>query len=105
MKYLIKESQIDKLVYKYLDDLNLYMIEDGGDYYFWESKGSWESGEYVLISVHHNHNDGFISSDLLVEVSSFFNLELDNSLDIIGDWVRIKINTDVHKFYSDYGAD
>lgn len=104
MKYLIKESQIDKLVYKYLDDLNLYMIEDGGDYYFWESKGSWESGEYVLIAVHYK-NSGFISSKLLVEVSSFFNFGLEDSLDIIGDWVRTKFDFDINKFYSDYGAD
>ena len=105
MKYIITESQINKLVYKYLNDLDLYMVEDRGDYYFWGSKESWNSGEYVLISVHRNHNDGFISSNLLVEVSSFFNLGLDDSLDIIGDWVRTKINTDVHKFYSDYVSD
>ena len=105
MKFIITESKLTNLVFDYLDGLDLYMVEDREDYYFWESKKSWKSGEYVLISVHRSHNDGFISSNLLVEVSSFFSLELDDSLDIIGDWVRTKINTDVYKFYSDYGAD
>ena len=105
MKYIITESKLTNIIFDYLNGQDLYMVEDEGDYYFWGSKESWNSGEYVLISVHRNHNDGFISSNLLVEVSSFFNLGLDDSLDIIGDWVRTKINTDVHKFYSDYVSD
>ena len=34
MKYLITESQLDNVIYIYLDNLNLYKIEDRGDYYY-----------------------------------------------------------------------
>ncbi len=32
MKYLITESQLGNIIYKYLDNLDLYKVEDKGDY-------------------------------------------------------------------------
>ena len=103
MKYLITESQRDKMVFKYLNLLDLYMIEHKGDYIFWTSEEAWRSGDYsnVLISAHRRHNDCFISSDLLEQVSSFFSFELKESLDIIGEWVKSKVDFDINYFYSD----
>jgi len=105
MKYIITESQINKLVYKYLNDLDLYMIEDRGDYYFWSSKESWRNNDYVVISATHKREDCFISSGLLVEISSFFSLDLNSTLKIIGKWVETKVDFEITYPYSDYGAD
>ena len=104
MKYLITESQIDKIVYKYFNDLDLYMIEDKGDYYFYTSKLSWSHGEYPIIAYHKNHDDCFISSDILTEVAEFFSLSLTRSLMIIAKWVEGKIGIEIKYPYSDYGA-
>jgi hypothetical protein len=46
-----------------------------------------------------------VSSDLLVEVATVFSLELTDSLNIIGEWVKTQIDFDIKGFFSDYGAD
>jgi len=104
MKYLITESQIDKIVYKYLNDLDLYMIEDKGDYYFYTSKLSWSHSEYPIIAYHKNHDDCFISSSILTEIAGFFSLDLTTSLNVIDNWVENKLGFKTGYAYSDYGA-
>ena len=104
MKYLITESQLDNIIYKYLDSLNLYKLEDRGDYYFWKSKESWNRSDYVVISATHKRKDCFISSGLLVEISSFFSLDLNSALTIISKWVETKVDFEITYPYSDYGA-
>ena len=103
MKYLITESQLDNIIYIYLDNLNLYKIEDRGDYYFWKSKESWNRNDYVVISASRKRKDCFVSSDLLSEISTFFSLDLESALLIIGKWVETKVNFEINYHYSDYG--
>ena len=105
MKYLITESRLDKVIFKYLDNLNLYKIEYIGDYYFWRSKESWYINDYVLISASRKRKDCFVVSDLLSEISSFFSLDLESALLIISKWVETKVNFEITYHYSDYGAD
>ena len=104
MKYLITESQLGNIIYKYLDNLNLYMVEYHGDYIFWSSKESWSKSGNVLISVHRSNKDCFISSDLVSEISTFFSLDMSTVLLLIGGWVSTKVGFDVGYPYSDYGA-
>jgi hypothetical protein len=105
MKYLITESQLDNIIFNYLDSLDLYMVKYEGDYIFWDSKESWKSSGRVLISTHRSHKDCFVNSDFVVEISTFFSLGLEESLNIIGEWVKPKVDFDINYFYSDYGAD
>ena len=105
MKYLITESQIDKVIFKYLNNLDLYMIEDKGDYYFYTSNLSWGHSEYPIIAYHKNHDDCFISSSILTEVAEFFSLDLESSLFIIAKWVENKLGIEASKPYSDYDGD
>jgi hypothetical protein len=105
MKYLITESQIDKIVYKYLNGLDLYIIEDKGDYYFYTSKLSWSRGEFAIIAYHKNHDDCFISSSILTEIAGFFSLDLTTSLNVIDNWVENKLGFKTGYSYSDYGSD
>ena len=105
MKYLITESQFDKIIFKYLDMQNFYKMRYAKGYIFWESKEVWESGGNILISAYRDRNEGFVNSDLLVEVASIFSLGLNDSLDVIGEWVKTQIDFDIEDFFSDYGAD
>ena len=105
MKYIITESKLTNIIFDYLNDLDLYMVEDRGDYYFWESKESWNNNGYFVIYATHKRKDCFISSDLLVEVSSFFNLELEVALVIINKWVETKVGFGPLYPISDYGSD
>lgn len=105
MKFIITESKLTNLVFDYLDGLDLYMIEYHGDYIFWSSEESWLNSGNVLISTHRSHNDCFISSDLVSEISNFFNLDMNSALLLISGWVSGKVRFDVGYPYSDYGAD
>ena len=106
MKYLITESQLDNIIYIYLDNLNLYKnAEYRGDYYFWKSKESWNRNDYVVISASRKRKDCFVSSDLLSEISTFFSLDLESALSIISKWVETKVDFEITYPYSDYAAD
>ena len=98
MKFIITESKLTNLVFDYLDSKDLYMTEYGDSFLFFESN----SPGPILISVYRGRYDGYINSDLVSEVSRFFSLEMNLSLEIIGDWVNTKIDFHVDEFYSDY---
>jgi len=102
MKYLITQSQLDKIIFRYLDKRGLYKMGYDKGYVFWESKESWESGGYIIITANRDRSDCFVSSDLLVEVATMFSLELSNCLDIVGEWINTQIDFNVEYFFSDY---
>ena len=101
MKFIITESKLTNLIFDYLNGLDLYMVEHGDSFLFFES----DSPGPILVAAYRGRYDGFISSDLVSEVSSFFSLGMNVSLEIIGRWVNTKIDFTVDEFYSDYGAD
>jgi hypothetical protein len=105
MKYLITESQLDSIIFRYLNMQNFYKIRYDKGYIFWESKEIWESGGNILINANRERSECFVNSDLLVEVASIFSLELNDSLNVIGEWVKTQIDFDIEDFFSDYGAD
>ena len=82
MKYLITESQLDRVIFKYLDNQDFILIDNGDKIYFINSEGD----EYAQIR--YDMGDGwcFINENLLEEVSSFFSLE--DSNEVIGGWVE-----------------
>lgn len=104
MKYIITESQIDNIVFKYLNTQDFYHREDGGGYYFFESERSYKDNQYAKIVYDYMSEDCFISSDILIEVAEFFSLSLTRSLMIIAKWVGSKIGIEIKYPYSDYGA-
>ena len=101
MKFIITDSKLGNIIFKFLDNLNLNMIEYGDSFMFFES----DSSGPILVSTYRGRYDGYINSDLVVGVSEFFSLNMNISLEIIGRWVNTKIDFPVEEFYSDYGAD
>jgi hypothetical protein len=84
---------------------NFYKIRYDKGYIFWESKEVWENGGNISITANRERSECFVNSDLLVEVASMFGLELNDSLNVIGAWIKTQIDFDIAEFFSDYGAD
>ena len=84
MKYLITESQREKVIFRYLDNQDFIPIEKGDKIYFANSEGD----EYAQIR--YDKSDGwcYISWKLVDEISSFFSLDESDSEQVIGRWVE-----------------
>ena len=99
MKYLITESQREKLIFKYLDNQDFIQIEKGNKIYFVNSEGD----EYAQIR--YDKDDGWcgIYYKLIDEISSFFSLEQNDSEKVIGRWVentlQMRVTNTVWRFF------
>ena len=84
MKYLITESQLDKVIFRYLDNQDFIQIVKGNRIYFVNSESD------AFAQIRYNKNDGacFISYKLVKEISSFFSLQRSDSEEVIGRWVE-----------------
>ena len=84
MKYLITESQFDKVVFKYLDNQDFIQIERKDKIYFVNSEGD----EYAQIRFDKDDGWCMIYYELVNEISSFFSMEESDSKEVIGRWVE-----------------
>jgi hypothetical protein len=84
MKYLITESQINKVIFKYLDYQDFIRIDKGNKIFFVNSEGD----EYAQIRF--DKDDGWcgVYWKLIKEISSFFSMDEDDSKYVIGRWVE-----------------
>ena len=92
MKYLITESQFDKVIFKYLNNQDFIQIERDGNIYFVNSEGD----EYAKIRYDKSDKWCYINIDLIKEISSFFSLQRSDSKEVISMWVentlQMKVN-------------
>jgi hypothetical protein len=91
MKYLIKESQIDKVIFKYLDNQDFIKIERPDGIYFVNS----EEDEYGQIVYIKNKSWCVIYINLIEEISNFFSMDISDSKKIIGRWVENALQMEV----------
>jgi len=85
MKYLITESQLDKVVFHYLDNQNFIQIKRGSAIYFANSEG----GEYIDSSIEYfKGGECVIIFELIDEIKDFFSIEFDSSKYVIARWVE-----------------
>jgi hypothetical protein len=84
MKYLITESQLDKIIFKYLDNQDFIQIERSNGIYFVNSEGD----KYAQIKF--DKDDGWcgIYYELIGEISAFFSMKESDSKQVIGRWVE-----------------
>ena len=84
MKFLITESKLDSIVFKYLDNQDFIKIEKSNMIYFVNS----ESDKYAQIR--YDKSDGWcgINYKLIEEISAFFSLQRYDSMEVIGRWVE-----------------
>jgi len=90
MKYLIKESQLNKVVFRYLDSQDYNITKIGASIYF-----SYPEDEFAQIQYGGNHSNNelcFIKKGLIESVSSFFSLNSYQSTRVVGQWVKKTLN-------------
>lgn len=105
MKLIIPESKLDRLVYRYLDMKNFYILETSFSYQFYKSKQSMDDGEYSIITFSLKDKDCFYSSNLIKDVSLFFSIPTSETMYLIEKWVENKLGVVIAYSYSDFGAD
>ena len=84
MKYLITESQFDKVIFKYLDNQDFIQIEKDDRIYFANSEGD----EYAQIRFDKKNGFCYIYYKLIKEISTFFSMEESDSKQVIDRWVE-----------------
>ena len=101
MKYIITESKLNQVIFKYLDNQNFIQIEKNGSIYFINSEGD-EYGQ-----IRYDKEDGWcgIYYKLIEDISSFFSLQEYDSKQVIGRWVENTLQVRVTNTPSDIDAD
>lgn len=91
MKYIITESQREKLVFKYLDRQNFYVTNFTTDFNFYnrEDIENRNFDSKIIISTHKKEYC-FMDVDFVNTISNFFSLDRGDAMNIIGDWVESK---------------
>ena len=84
MKYLITESQFDKVIFKYLDNQDFIRIEINDRIFFVNSEGD----EYAQIRFDKEDGWCYIYYKLINEISTFFSMQDSDSEQVIGKWVE-----------------
>jgi hypothetical protein len=90
MKYLITESQINNLIFIYLDNQDFIQIERNDAIYFVNS----ERDGFAQIKYDMEDGRCFIYYNLIEEISSFFSIDESDSKQLIIRWVEntLKMN-------------
>ena len=87
MKYLITKSQFDNIVFKYLDNQDFVVIKMKNRLYYVNSEGD----EYAQVRYHPKDRWCTINYDLVDEVSKFFSLNYEDSINLINKWIENKL--------------
>ena len=85
------KTQLDKVIFKYLDNQGFVQINKGKRIYFVNSEGD----EYGIIRYDINKGRCYIKYKLIVEISNFFSLQDSDSQQVIGRWVENTLQTKV----------
>ena len=83
MRYIITESQLDRMIFKYLDNKDFVTINLGPNIFFSDSEDSSES----QITYDKSAKSCYVSRELIKEMSNFFDLSVQDTVNVIGEWV------------------
>jgi hypothetical protein len=105
MKYIITESKLENIIFKYLDSKDLYLLSTVNSRHFFYSRKSIDDGEYPIISYDNKNKDCFVSSAFVEDVCSLFSIDPEYSLKVISEWVGNKLDVEIESYNSDFDAD
>jgi len=105
MKYIITESKLENIIFKYLDMKDLYLLSMVNSHHFFYSRKSIDDGGYPIISYDKKNKDCFVSSTFAEDVCSLFSIDPEYSLKVISEWVGNKLDVEIESYNSDFGAD
>lgn len=90
MKYIITESQLNKVIFRYLDNQNFVKIKKDKEICFLYSPDDlWAVMKYIRGKL-------IINDDLTREIESFFSVDQDDAEILIRDWVSKEIGKDIN---------
>ena len=95
MKYLITDSQLDKVIFKYLDNQDFIQIETDDNIYFTNS----ESDKHAQVRYDKRNGVCYIYWKLIQEISHFFSIEYYDSELVIGRWSQNSLQMKVSETY------
>ena len=87
MKYLITESQLDRVIFKYLDNQDFIVIKMKNRLYYVNSEGD----EYAQVRYHPKDRWCTIHYDLVEEIGNLFSLDTYQSIGVINKWIENKL--------------
>jgi len=89
MKVLLTESQLDKVILRYLDNQNFIKVKKDEEICFLYSPDDlWAVMKYM-------RNKLIINKDLTTEIESFFSIDEDDAEISIKDWVSKEIGKNI----------
>ena len=91
MKYLITESQLDRVIFRYLNSQNFIQIETSSNIFFVNS----EDDEHAQIRYNKKNSVCQINLNLIEDISVLFSLDEVRSKKIIGNWVGNTLQNEV----------
>ncbi len=92
MKYLINESQIDKVIFKYLDNQDFIIRKSvktsfgvSNIIHFLNSEGDLRADSIINF---YRDGDCWINHELIDEIATFFSMDFDDSKYVIARWIE-----------------
>jgi hypothetical protein len=96
MKFLITENKLNNLIFLYLDNEDFFIRETPTNYYFLEDR---KNNMFASINVRKKDNICFIFPGLVQEVSIFFTISSDMSVDSIIKYTENKLKEKFEKTF------
>jgi hypothetical protein len=96
MKFLITENKLNNLIFLYLDNKDFFIRETPTNYYFLEDR---KNNMFASINVRKKDNICFIFPGLVQEVSIFFTISSDMSVDSIIKYTENKLKEKFEKTF------
>jgi hypothetical protein len=96
MKFLITENKLNNLIFLYLDNKDFFIRETQTNYYFLEDR---QNNMFASINVRKKDNICFIYPGLVQDVSIFFTISSDMSVDSIIKYTENKLKEKFEKTF------
>ena len=97
MKFLITESKLENVIFKYLDNQDFVKIDDGKR--IWLIKSIEE--DYSTIFYSRVTNYCSVRKSFVVNLRTFFSIDTKNAFEIISKWIEKTLDVKVENI--DYG--
>ncbi|CAB4130098.1 hypothetical protein UFOVP117_254 [uncultured Caudovirales phage] len=101
MKYLVTESQIDRVIFKYLDIQDFVLYDDKrkfNNYIYFLNNITDDTAQisvYLTNSLGDVRNWVYVNGELIQRLSGFFSIDEDECLETIERWVSNVLNKEV----------
>ena len=110
MKYLITESQLDRVIFKYLDIQDFVLYDEKkkfNNYIYFLNHINDDTAQisvYVTNALGKDRDWVYVNGELIEVLSNFFSIDEDKCLETIKRWVTNSLNIEVGKIENPYNT-